>query len=293
MEYNVLGVIFEVTKKRYYFEAAEGVEYKRGDKVIVDTARGQEFGVVYMSPRKMDEKQLTLPLKPVIRKATQEDIERFEGLRREAEEAMLECKKKIFEHQLPMKIVATEYTFDKTKLIFYFTAEGRIDFRKLVKDLAAIFRLRIELRQIGVRDESRILGDIGICGKELCCRSFINKFDSVAIKMARDQGLVINPSKISGVCGRLLCCIRYENSQYEEALHEFPAIGQRIHSNVGNGKVINLSPLSGYLYAEIEGKGLMKLELKDVQFDREVAKAMKAEEAVSRELKVLEEDYEE
>jgi len=293
MEYNVLGVIFEVTKKRYYFEAAEGVEYKRGDKVIVDTARGQEFGVVYMSPRKMDEKQLTLPLKPVIRKATQEDIERFEGLRREAEEAMLECKKKIFEHQLPMKIVATEYTFDKTKLIFYFTAEGRIDFRKLVKDLAAIFRLRIELRQIGVRDESRILGDIGICGKELCCRSFINKFDSVAIKMARDQGLVINPSKISGVCGRLLCCIRYENSQYEEALHDFPAIGQRIHTNVGNGKVINLSPLSGYLYAEIEGKGLMKLELKDIEFDKEVAKAMKAEEAVSGELKVLEEDYEE
>lgn len=293
MEYNVLGVIFEVTKKRYYFEAAEGTEYKRGDKVIVDTARGQEFGVVYMPPRKMEEKQLTLPLKPVIRKATQEDIDRFDSLRREAENAMLECKKKIFEHELPMKIVATEYTFDKTKLIFYFTAEGRIDFRKLVKDLAAIFRLRIELRQIGVRDESRILGDIGICGKELCCRSFINKFDSVAIKMARDQGLVINPSKISGVCGRLLCCIRYENSQYEEALHEFPAIGQRIHSNVGNGKVINLSPLSGYLYAEIEGKGLMKLELKDVQFDREVAKAMKAEEAVSRELKVLEEDYEE
>lgn len=281
MEYNVLGVIFEVTKKRYYFEAAEGTEYKRGDKVIVDTARGQEFGVVYMPPRKMEEKQLTLPLKPVIRKATQEDIDRFDSLRREAENAMLECKKKIFEHELPMKIVATEYTFDKTKLIFYFTAEGRIDFRKLVKDLAAIFRLRIELRQIGVRDESRILGDIGICGKELCCRSFINKFDSVAIKMARDQGLVINPSKISGVCGRLLCCIRYENSQYEEALHEFPAIGQRIHSNVGNGKVINLSPLSGYLYAEIEGKGLMKLELKDVQFDREVAKAMKAEAAVS------------
>lgn len=293
MEYNVLGVIFEVTKKRYYFEAAEGTEYKRGDKVIVDTARGQEFGVVYMPPRKMDEKQLTLPLKPVIRKATQEDIDRFDSLRREAENAMLECKKKIFEHELPMKIVATEYTFDKTKLIFYFTAEGRIDFRKLVKDLAAIFRLRIELRQIGVRDESRILGDIGICGKELCCRSFINKFDSVAIKMARDQGLVINPSKISGVCGRLLCCIRYENSQYEEALHEFPAIGQRIHSNVGNGKVINLSPLSGYLYAEVEGKGLMKLELKDVQFDREVAKAMKAEESVSGELKVLEEDYEE
>lgn len=293
MEYNVLGVIFEVTKKRYYFEAAEGLEYKRGDKVIVDTARGQEFGVVYMAPRKMEEKQLTLPLKPVIRKATKEDIDRFDTLRREAENAMVECKKKIFEHELPMKIVATEYTFDKTKLIFYFTAEGRIDFRRLVKDLAAIFRLRIELRQIGVRDESRILGDIGICGKELCCRSFINKFDSVAIKMARDQGLVINPSKISGVCGRLLCCIRYENSQYEEALHEFPAIGQRISSNIGNGRVINLSPLSGYLYADIEGKGLMKLELKDVEFDREVARAMKAEEVVSGELKVLEEDYEE
>ncbi len=293
MEYNVLGVIFEVTKKRYYFEAPEGSEYKRGDKVIVDTARGQEFGVVYMPPVKMEETSLTLPLKPVIRRATNEDIERFEGLRKDADVAMSECKKKIFEHELPMKLVATEYTFDKTKLIFYFTAEGRIDFRKLVKDLAAIFRLRIELRQIGVRDESRILGDIGICGKELCCRAFINKFDSVAIKMARDQGLVINPSKISGVCGRLLCCIRYENSQYEEALHEFPAVGQRVLTNIGSGRVMSLNPLNGYLYIDVEGKGMNKIELKDVTFDREVAKAMKAEENMETELKVLEEDYKE
>ncbi len=293
MEYKVVGVIFEVTKKRYYFESTGDAEYKKGDNVIVDTARGQELGVVYAEGRMLPETQLILPLKPVLRKATNEDTARFTDLRKEAAVAMAECRKKIIEHELPMKLVATEYTFDKTKLIFYFTAEGRIDFRKLVKDLAAIFRLRIELRQIGVRDEARILGDIGVCGKELCCRSFINKFDSVAIKMARDQGLVINPAKISGVCGRLLCCIRYENSQYEEALHEFPANGQRVNTNIGKGKVINLNPLNGYIYADIEGKGIQRVNIEDVEFDREIAKKMKAEEADgTHELKVLEEDYE-
>lgn len=293
MEYKVLGVIFDVTKKRYYFESTGDAVYKKGDSVIVDTARGQELGVVYAEVRTMDETQLILPLKPVIRKATDDDVARFTELRKEAATAMTECRKKIMEHELPMKLVATEYTFDKTKLIFYFTAEGRIDFRKLVKDLAAIFRLRIELRQIGVRDEARILGDIGVCGKELCCRSFINKFDSVAIKMARDQGLVINPAKISGVCGRLLCCIRYENSQYEEALHNFPANGQRVNTILGKGKVINLSPLNGYIYADIEGKGIQRVDIKDVDFDREIAKKMKAEEVDGiHELKVLEQDYE-
>ena len=180
-EYNVLGVMFEITKKRYYFEVIDNTEYKKGDKVIVDTVRGKEVGVVYGEPRMLPEKELVLPLKPVIKKADEDEIKRYNELKEESAKANKLCKERIIHHKLPMKLVGTEYTFDRSKLIFYFTAEGRIDFRDLVKDLANIFKLRIELRQIGVRDEARILGTIGICGKELCCRTFINKFDSVSI----------------------------------------------------------------------------------------------------------------
>lgn len=176
-----------------------------------------------------------------------------------------------------MKLVGTEYTFDKTKLIFYFTAEGRIDFRELVKDLANIFKLRIELRQIGVRDEARILGTIGICGKELCCRTFINKFDSVSIKMARDQGLVINPAKISGVCGRLLCCINYEYSQYEQVLRSYPAVNQQVKTIKGDGKVISISPLNGFLFVDVENIGIMKFEIDEVKFNKKEASKLKSE----------------
>ena len=237
-EYNVLGVMFEITKKRYYFEVIDNTEYKKGDKVIVDTVRGKEVGVVYGEPRMLPEKELVLPLKPVIKKADEDEIKRYNELKEESAKANKLCKERIIHHKLPMKLVGTEYTFDRSKLIFYFTAEGRIDFRDLVKDLANIFKLRIELRQIGVRDEARILGTIGICGKELCCRTFINKFDSVSIKMARDQGLVINPAKISGVCGRLLCCINYEYAQYEEVLRHYPAVNQLVKTPKGEGKVI-------------------------------------------------------
>lgn len=275
--YKVLGVMFEVTKKRYYFEVTDETEYKKGDKVIVDTIRGQEMGVVYAVPMMLPERLLVLPLKPVLKKADAEEISRYETMKKDAAYANGVCKEKIAAYKLPMKLVGTEYTFDKSKLIFYFTAEGRIDFRELVKDLANIFKLRIELRQIGVRDEARILGNIGICGIELCCRTFINKFDSVSIKMARDQGLVINPAKISGVCGRLLCCINYEYQQYEEALRGYPAVNQLIKSAVGDGKVVSISPLNGYLYADIEGKGLMKLNLDEVKFNRKEAKKLQNE----------------
>lgn len=279
MEYKVLGVIFEVTKKRYYFEVVDNIEYKKGEWVLVDTARGQELGVVYGEARMLPEEDLVLPLKPVLKKAKEEDIEKYKKLRSEADEAYEVCKTKVIEHELPMKLVASEYTFDRTKLIFYFTAEGRIDFRKLVKDLAAIFRLRIELRQIGVRDEARILGTIGICGRELCCKTFINKFDSIAIKMARDQGLVINPSKISGACGRLLCCIRYESEQYEEALKEFPAIGQRIKTELGKGRVVSVNPLNLYLYVDVHEKGVQRIELSDIEFDKNEALEIKRKES--------------
>lgn len=272
--YNVLGVMFETTKKRYTFEIVDDVQYRKGDRVIVDTIRGKEIGVVYGGPMQLPERVLVLPLKPVIKKADESEVKRYEELRKEAQEAFRICKERVLHHQLPMKLIETEYTFDKTKLIFYFTAEGRIDFRELVKDLANIFKLRIELRQIGVRDEARILGNIGVCGKELCCRTFINKFDSVSIKMARDQGLVINPTKISGVCGRLLCCINYEYKQYEEALKIYPAVNQMVRTPKGEGKVTSISPLNGFLYVDVESKGIMKVNIEDIKFNRKEAKKL-------------------
>ncbi|NLK63102.1 MAG: stage 0 sporulation family protein [Fusobacteria bacterium] len=292
MKYKVIGVIFEITKKRYFFENKDNIDYKKGDMVIVDTARGMELGKVYAETREYEEEVLVLPLKAVIRKATTDDIERYNVLKNEAKNAFIICREKITLHNLPMKLIKSEYTFDKTKLIFYFTAEGRIDFRALVKDLAAIFKLRIELRQIGVRDEARIVGEVGVCGKELCCRLFINKFDSIAIKMARDQGLVINPSKISGICGRLLCCIKYENEQYEEELKSYPAIGQNVTTKLGNGRVTSLNPLNGYLYVDIVGKGINKIDLKDVEFDINEANLLKEKPVDSEdEHKDLVEDY--
>lgn len=276
-EYKVLGVMFEITKKRYYFEVIDNTEYKKGDKVIVDTIRGKEVGVVYGEPRILPENELVLPLKPVIKKADENEIKRYNELKEESTRANKLCKERIFHHKLPMKLVGTEYTFDRSKLIFYFTAEGRIDFRELVKDLANIFKLRIELRQIGVRDEARILGTIGICGKELCCRTFINKFDSVSIKMARDQGLVINPAKISGVCGRLLCCINYEYAQYEEVLKHYPAVNQLVKTPKGDGKVISISPLNGYLFVDVATIGMMRFEIEEIKFNKKEANKLKNE----------------
>lgn len=279
--YNVLGVVFETTKKRYNFEVVDNIEYKKGDKVIVDTVRGREIGVVYSEVKRLKEKDLVMPLKPVIKKADSNEIEKYLNFRKEAKEAFLICKERIFAHNLSMKLVEAEYTLDRSKLIFYFTAEGRIDFRELVKDLANIFKLRIELRQIGVRDEARILGSIGVCGKELCCRTFINRFDSVSIKMARDQGLVINPTKISGVCGRLLCCINYEYKQYEEALRIYPAVNQIVKTDKGDGKVLSINPLNGFLYIDIIGKGVMKVDISDIKFNKKEAKKLQG--ALSKE----------
>lgn len=288
--HNVIGVMFEVTKKRYYFQVEENSDYKKNDYVLVDTVRGQEIGLIYTNPMKLPENKLVLPLKPVLKKATFKELKKYQSLREEAKEAFDICKKKILEHQLSMKLVEAEYTFDKTKLIFYFTSEGRVDFRELVKDLAVIFKLRIELRQIGVRDEARILGTIGMCGKELCCRTCINKFDSVSIKMARDQGIVINPSKISGICSRLLCCINYEYSQYEEALKEFPAVNQQVKTEHGDGKVISISPMSRYLFIDVVQKGIMKFNINEIKFNRKEARQLKNIE--TKEEKQLEKELE-
>lgn len=210
----VVGVRFKPAGKIYYFECGE-LELEEYDLVIVETVRGIECGLVVMGKRDVPEKDLVLPLKKVIRKASDEDKANYELNKQKEKDAMEICKQKINAHKLPMRLIDAEYTFDMGKIIFYFTAEGRVDFRELVKDLAAIFKTRIELRQIGVRDEAKMLGGIGTCGRELCCSSFLGDFEPVSIKMAKEQNLSLNPAKISGICGRLMCCLKYESQLYD------------------------------------------------------------------------------
>ncbi len=210
----VVGVRFKPAGKIYYFDGQD-IELKVGDKVIVETARGIEYGEVVIGKREVDEGQLVLPLKRVIRRATEQDREQAEDNRRREVEAFAICEAKIKEHGLPMNLIDVEYTFDRGKIIFYFTAEGRVDFRELVRDLASVFRTRIELRQIGVRDEAKMIGGIGTCGRVLCCATFLGDFEPVSIRMAKDQNLSLNPTKISGICGRLMCCLKFESEAYE------------------------------------------------------------------------------
>jgi cell fate regulator YaaT (PSP1 superfamily) len=216
---EVVGIRFKRAGKIYYFSSGD-LALDVNDKVIVETARGVEFGELVIPPRQVTEEEVILPLKPVIRKASTEDERIVNENRAKEKEAFQICLKKITEHQLPMKLVDVEYTFDGNKIIFSFTSEGRVDFRELVKDLAAVFRTRIELRQIGVRDEAKMLGGVGSCGRILCCASFLGDFEPVSIRMAKDQKLSLNPTKISGICGRLMCCLKYENSIYDEENRE-------------------------------------------------------------------------
>ncbi len=211
---KVVGVRFKPAGKVYYFDPGN-LEIAVGTYIIVETVRGLEFGKTVMGSRELPDEEVVLPLKRVLRIASPEDVMQMEGNTKKEEEAKAVCLKKIEEHQLPMKLVDVEYTFDGSKVIFYFTAEGRVDFRELVKDLASVFRTRIELRQIGVRDEAKMLGGIGSCGRVLCCASFLGDFEPVSIRMAKDQNLSLNPTKISGICGRLMCCLKYESEGYE------------------------------------------------------------------------------
>ncbi|MFA6807937.1 MAG: stage 0 sporulation family protein [Eubacteriales bacterium] len=215
----VVGIRFKKAGKIYYF-ASGGINLNINDKVIVETARGMEFGTILLPLRKISDEEIVAPLKEVIRKATLEDEEVFNDNNRREKEAFDVCLSKITFHKLPMKLIDVEYTFDRNKIIFSFTAEGRVDFRELVKDLASVFRTRIELRQIGVRDEAKMLGGIGSCGRELCCSTFLGDFEPVSIRMAKDQNLSLNPTKISGICGRLMCCLKYENACYESRKEE-------------------------------------------------------------------------
>ena len=222
--YDVVGVRFKKAGKIYYFDPGD-LSIQKGDFVIVETVRGVEYGKVVIDPKQVDENDVVLPLKKVLRIADQKDRMIVEENRLAAKEAYDVCGEKVSIHQLDMKLVDVEYTFDRNKIIFYFTADGRVDFRELVKDLAAIFRTRIELRQIGVRDEAKMLGGIGPCGRMLCCSTFLGDFEPVSIKMAKDQSLSLNPTKISGLCGRLMCCLKYENDEYETAKELLPDIG--------------------------------------------------------------------
>lgn len=249
--YQVVGVRFKRVGKIYYFDPQD-LPVQKNRFVIVETSRGIEYGEVVIPPKEVGENDVVLPLKKVLRVATEQDREQMEDNRRAAKEAHQICLQKIASHGLGMKLVDVEYTFDRNKIIFYFTAEGRVDFRELVKDLASVFRTRIELRQIGVRDEAKILGGIGPCGRILCCSSFLGDFEPVSIKMAKDQNLSLNPTKISGLCGRLMCCLKYENDQYEEALKELPDLGEQIDTPVGRGRVSGLNILEKLIQVELK-----------------------------------------
>ncbi|KOA19097.1 hypothetical protein CLHOM_24780 [Clostridium homopropionicum DSM 5847] len=237
---TVVGVRFKKSGKIYYFDP-NGLDIKSGYSVIVETVRGIEFGECVIGPKEIREEEIISPLKNVIRKATEEDIEKHKENKRKQEEALNICLEKIQKHDLPMKLIDVEYTFDNNKIIFYFTAEGRVDFRELVKDLASVFRTRIELRQIGVRDEAKMVGGLGPCGRSMCCSSFLGDFVPVSIKMAKEQNLSLNPTKISGICGRLMCCLNYEESTYEDIKKELPKVDSIVDTPYGKGVVISNS----------------------------------------------------
>ncbi|MEH7093626.1 PSP1 domain-containing protein [Neobacillus vireti] len=249
--YDVVGVRFKKAGKIYYFDPGD-LSIDKDDFVIVETVRGVEYGKAVIARKKVEEHDVVLPLKKVVRIADQKDRMIVEENKQAAQEAYEVCNEKVNEHQLDMKLVDVEYTFDRNKVIFYFTADGRVDFRELVKDLAAIFRTRIELRQIGVRDEAKMLGGIGPCGRMLCCSTFLGDFDPVSIKMAKDQNLSLNPTKISGLCGRLMCCLKYENDEYESAKEALPDLGEIIETPQGKGKVVGLNILERVLQIELK-----------------------------------------
>lgn len=261
--YTVVGVSFKKAGKIYYFDPGE-IELKKGDNVIVETARGIEFGEVVLEKKEVTEDEIVAPLKKVIRKATIDDIEKDKENHRLEEEAFDICLKKIDKHGLPMKLIDVEYTFDHNKIIFYFTAEGRVDFRELVKDLARVFKTRIELRQIGVRDEAKMVGGLGICGRPLCCKTFLRDFDPISIKMAKKQELSLNPAKISGVCGRLMCCLKYESKTYKELKDEMPEVGETVELSIGEGEIVERNLVKKTVKIDIGNDEYIEVELDEL-----------------------------
>ena len=288
---KVIGVRFRTAGKIYFFSPGK-LEIKTGDKVIVETARGVEFGSVVTGPKEVEDDKITQPLKSVIRLATEDDKKKEEKNKEKEKEAFKICLDKIHKHGLEMKLIDAEYTFDNNKVLFYFTADGRIDFRELVKDLASVFRTRIELRQIGVRDETKIRGGIGICGRPLCCHTYLSEFAPVSIKMAKEQNLSLNPTKISGVCGRLMCCLTNEEETYEELNSHLPANGDHVTTPEGlRGDVQSVNVLRQLVkvvvtldndekeireYSAAELKFKPRRKKKDVRLSKEEMKELKA-----------------
>ena len=292
---KIVGIRFRTAGKIYYFDPLD-FELETAMHVIVETARGIEMGTVLIPPKEVEDDKVIQPLKPVIRVATDEDEKNVERNREREKEAFKICKEKIIRHGLEMKLVDAEYTFDNNKLLFYFTADGRIDFRELVKDLAAVFRTRIELRQIGVRDETKMMGGLGICGRELCCKSYLSDFVPVSIKMAKEQNLSLNPTKISGVCGRLMCCLKNEQETYEYLNSRMPNVGDIVVSRDGTrGEVKSLNVLRQYVKVLVENgdeKEMREFAVDDLKFTPGRRKDVKVTAEELKELEGLEDNDE-
>lgn len=284
---KVVGIRFKPVGKIYYFNPLD-FDLKFGQKVIVETARGIEMGTVAMCITDIADDKITKPLRDIMRIADKEDLKKVEQNKEKEKEAFKVCSEKIKKHNLEMKLVEVEYTFDSSKILFYFTADGRVDFRELVKDLAIVFKTRIELRQIGVRDETKALGSIGVCGRSLCCSQFLGEFEPVSIKMAKEQGLSLNPTKISGACGRLMCCLKYEQSTYEELLKKTPRQGSVVQTPMGKGTVEYVSLLKETVQVKIEDdkeKALQTFKASEVKLlKRPRKKDVKEEENFDEEI---------
>lgn len=266
---EIIGIRFKKVGKIYYFDP-NGVKTEKGQHAIVETARGIECGEIVIPNREVNDDSIVKPLKSLIRIATDEDMEIVAKNIAKEDEALRICAEKVKNHKLDMKLVAAEYTFDRGKVLFYFTSDGRVDFRELVKDLAGVFRTRIELRQIGVRDEAKMVGGLGVCGQPLCCSTFLDDFQSVSINMAKEQGLSLNPTKISGTCGRLMCCLKYENEAYQELTRTTPPVDSIVETPYGKGTVISINLLRGKVTVRLDASP----ESPEI-FDREECKVLK------------------
>ncbi len=288
---KVIGVRFRTAGKIYYFDPLH-FQVKRGDHVIVETARGVEYGTVVGDIRDVEESKVVQPLKPVLRVATERDDEQEAGNKIREKEAFRICQEKIAKHGLEMKLIDAEYTFDNNKVLFYFTADGRIDFRELVKDLASVFKTRIELRQIGVRDETKILGGVGICGRVLCCHNHLSEFIPVSIKMAKEQNLSLNPTKISGVCGRLMCCLKHEEETYEDLNRRLPNVGDYVTTDDGlRGEVSSVNVLRQLVKVIVDvddEKEIHEYRVEQLRFKRKHGRARRSENADEKDLRELE-----
>ena len=287
-EYEIIGIRFKEAGKVYFF-SPQNQRFNVGEGVIVETSRGVELGTVVVPNKTVPARDVVLPLKNVQRRADERDFARVQENLALAEKAKEIFRERVEKHKLDMTLVDAEYTFDNSKLLFYFTSEGRVDFREFVKDMASVFKTRIELRQIGVRDEAKQLGGLGVCGRPFCCKSFLNDFEQVSIRMAKDQGLSLNSTKISGTCGRLMCCLRYENDVYQEELAKTPKVGNIVSTPQGKGTVVEANPLAGIVKVSLDAN-------RDVPtlFVREdvkvIAKGKKEENVIDEELKALEKE---